>query len=637
MSYVVTSNPFNDVRISTSERESAFSYHNSTSDTYEILPNSEIAVASVKINKSNKVTLTKGMRFYNYMGVYITDALSNQGKTTTIPHQAELLSDITGMSEYEEVDLNTLAKRVATALNESVFNTELYGLFNVNVKYDAADNSFKGLQIESSQRISAKVTPRDTLSATTTFDNLYQTLIDDGDIDATAGLTYDNTDNSLVAQNQPDKWANVATCLQNPIGTSGGLFSVDLTNMTGTNWGVGLSRSDAGDFCPPSFSVPDSEIAMYQMHFYDYVVMGTQSATATDRRLRLYHCVKSRSSDTAGSPVITMREIQYFNNKDSALVNEAAGGTAYNWSTNGANKKISKIMFEIENERVIISFIDDAGAKSLICSSKVQYPKPISDCCRTLYPRVFVQNHSKKMLIDEIGGLSDNNDFKAYHNPKYDWYAWLMNSGTYFTNGGGEMDIRFFNDMDNTEQYVAKGLTDVGANQTLFTLTDYKNVFVVAPDSKHYLPSGGANMANILGFPNRQVVDFAGSANAGVVPAGRGLLWVSIDPSVMLGSLGSLFVRLNQLNIRTLNAGKGQRSMVMYHLPRFDASGNSDGVGLFYEPSQRIYIKLRNTEAIRVNDWWVDIVNEDETLARSLTGKTIVTFHIRDSDTKRES
>ena len=86
---------------------------------------------------------------------------------------------------------------------------------------------------------------------------------------------------------------------------------------------------------------------------------------------------------------------------------------------------------------------------------------------------------------------------------------------------------------------------------------------------------------------------------------------------------------MNQLNIRSMNAGTGYRSMIMYGLPRFDNAGNEVGAGLYFEPSERIYLKLHNATDMKISDFSIDIVNEDETLATSLIGKTIVTFHIR--------
>ena len=75
----------------------------------------------------------------------------------------------------------------------------------------------------------------------------------------------------------------------------------------------------------------------------------------------------------------------------------------------------------------------------------------------------------------------------------------------------------------------------------------------------------------------------------------------------------------------------GCRSQILYALPRFDNGGNEVGTGLFFEPHERIYVKLNNTTELVVTDLSVDVVNENETLARGLVGKTVVTFHIRKS------
>jgi hypothetical protein len=78
----------------------------------------------------------------------------------------------------------------------------------------------------------------------------------------------------------------------------------------------------------------------------------------------------------------------------------------------------------------------------------------------------------------------------------------------------------------------------------------------------------------------------------------------------------------------------GCRSQILYGLPRFDNGGNEVGTGLFFEPNERIYVKLNNTTELVVSDLSIDIVNEDETLARGLVGKTVVSFHIRKSKDK---
>jgi len=91
----------------------------------------------------------------------------------------------------------------------------------------------------------------------------------------------------------------------------------------------------------------------------------------------------------------------------------------------------------------------------------------------------------------------------------------------------------------------------------------------------------------------------------------------------------SLFVRLNNFGLNSYNAGTGSISKILYSLPRFTNSGESSGNGLFFEPSQRVYLPLNNPAPLVVNEFSIDFVNENETLATDLSGKSNVMLHIR--------
>ena len=60
----------------------------------------------------------------------------------------------------------------------------------------------------------------------------------------------------------------------------------------------------------------------------------------------------------------------------------------------------------------------------------------------------------------------------------------------------------------------------------------------------------------------------------------------------------------------------------------FDNAGNDTG-GLFFEPHEKTYLALNNAEELVVNSFDVDIVYDNETLCKAISGKTIVCFHIR--------
>jgi len=92
----------------------------------------------------------------------------------------------------------------------------------------------------------------------------------------------------------------------------------------------------------------------------------------------------------------------------------------------------------------------------------------------------------------------------------------------------------------------------------------------------------------------------------------------------------SMFVRLKNMAINTYNANKQSISNIIYACPKFDAQGNTGGL-LFYEPAERVYVKLNNTEKMIVNSLDIDLVNVNEKVIEDLVGNTLVTLHFRKS------
>jgi len=178
--------------------------------------------------------------------------------------------------------------------------------------------------------------------------------------------------------------------------------------------------------------------------------------------------------------------------------------------------------------------------------------------------------------------------------------------------------------MTTTEQYVpanSRNYTQKGLAPTTGTV-NFNNVMILA-ESDLYTPSKFASSSRLLGFPNRPIVDVATSQVGGKV------CFISDAPPTFMSG-GSVFVRLKNFTISSQNFAKGSESKIIYHLPRFDNSGNEVGA-LFFEPSERMYLKLNNPNEIFLNDIDVEFVYSDEKLCDSLVGKTIVCFHIRES------
>jgi hypothetical protein len=143
----------------------------------------------------------------------------------------------------------------------------------------------------------------------------------------------------------------------------------------------------------------------------------------------------------------------------------------------------------------------------------------------------------------------------------------------------------------------------------------------VDEDTPEFFPSVGANAKDILGFNDDPYV---------IVPNASTTLsetFVSLNVPEQI-STNSIFVRLNNFLQRSINGQTNGVSKIIYHVPRFDNAGNEFG-GLFFEPGERVYIKLHNTTRLMRNEFSLSLVNPDETLATNITGKTIIMLHFR--------
>ena len=103
------------------------------------------------------------------------------------------------------------------------------------------------------------------------------------------------------------------------------------------------------------------------------------------------------------------------------------------------------------------------------------------------------------------------------------------------------------------------------------------------------------------------------------------------DAIPLIQSNKSMFIRLDNFTQRSLNAGTGRPSKILYHIPRFDQSNREVGAGLYYEPQERVYVRLFNTEQLVINEFDLSICDNKEVLVEDLSGQTIICLHVRPS------
>ena len=215
---------------------------------------------------------------------------------------------------------------------------------------------------------------------------------------------------------------------------------------------------------------------------------------------------------------------------------------------------------------------------------------------------VDIQNHS-------YGGLSEITGEYTFH----DWWA------TQSINGNIEqaklIDCNAVKNLTRTHQ---KGLNVNGQ-------CDYKVQFFFAPDSR-YWNTAYCNSQFLVGYPNRSLVNVATT----VSQTSPYTLTFNSDSAPEMKGTQSLFVRLKNMTFTSVNLAKGSQSKILYHLPAFSNSGQRVGA-LFFEPGEKVYLKLNNPSDLFLSTVEIDIVYSDETLATDLQGKTTVVLHIRDA------
>ena len=402
-----------------------------------------------------------------------------------------------------------------------------------------------------------------------------------------------------------------------PLSLTSGSIEIDLTQLGADRdkegeWAVGLTRCvrNQQNLDAPNYYVGDQE------EFWDYMV--TCEIVSTAPMLKIF-----QSLYDANFGAMVMQEFDYRQSRDEDKGNYV--------NLNASN--IESIRFTGTGEQMKIeSFSKVTGKYEILVdgtnASSVLNLKPINQCCWNMYPKFKVPNGAKIGIMKQNGvnitghiygsqntNIANTNDAQV----NVDWWATMVNlSRQQFCEN---VDSRF---MINTDQYqplISKSFTQTGLNAITGSV-DFNNVMILA-ESDLYTPTFFASTSRLLGFPNRPILD------APTSQSGTKVCFVSdIEPKIV--SAGSVFVRLKNFSLNSQNFAKGSQSKIVYHLPRFDNSGNEVGA-LFFEPSERMYLKLNNPNPIYLNDIDVEFVYSDEKLCTSLVGKSIVCFHVRRS------
>ena len=641
-----------------SEDQAPFRFRNHLTNTLKLAPNSEVAVQSVKVNKDGLMRLTRfdnWLQFFNQnLRTNADDPLINNSELSTgMPIVCS--PDMIDANKPEYVNADEFVSRMTTGMKKgwphpdmSEDNTKCQV---VRAGGGIIGGGFEGFRMTYDYHSQPTVNLFDTVPAN--WGNLALTHGEASTMDIDVNgqdITCLTSAPNINAGHPTSDNHNVVWMQNYPMSHNQSELIYDLTGLKegGTQklnggFALGLVRGVNNNFSIIPYCATTDELSAFP-HHYDYVVYSDQVPTVSGSNfyLKVGHMVYDTDRNGGNARPCCMDEIMYWDNVAGDFPASiwkppfVASQGRYNMSTN--INEFDELRFRIANEIVSIDIRSNSGGggakagtwynitsyenRAGLGAPKMSVPKPAGQTCWNLYPKVMIRLAGRNTSLMTYQGKDNGHQTGAGMVDDRDWYVRQLKQGQ--IRRCMEIDTRHYNNLDSALYYVQKGCS--GALGTSI-LTDYENITILAPDRTHYLGTEEANMQNRLGYIARAILD-----NSQAVRVLQAIAYVSdAVPEIM--DFSSQFIRLDNWTQTTQNAGTGRPSKILYHMPRFDTSNREVGTGLYFEPHQRVYVKLNNTEPLHVNELQLTICDNKERLTEDLTGQTIICLHVQVSPT----
>ena len=624
MSLVVLSNQqtFNDTLTSQDIEDSA-RFQNHFTKAVEIPVNSEVAVISAKLNRSQNFTIPRRSQIKVYLGDELSNTQSLED-TTSIPIQVPLYT-----REDRNLTINELRDRLQTQLKKFTLHPEFIDRTVVSASYGTG-NVFDGFNIQ----VSASKNGSANSSAVST---IWHPFCDtSADLEVSACGTY----GQVIKSTTDGLGECCAVGVDSPIATSSGEFHFELKNGSANDfaWSVGLTRplNISGNPRGKSSADPQSVYPYYYevdeapLGFVGYADIRIVKEIG-ETGIRVFQTGAETDEVTYGVGQVVDDEIEYWNG-DSRNSSFTSGSAPVN-SASFTSYKIT-----VENERVSIYGYDwDASAWKLITGAfhtgGVAFndkTKPLNQNEWALYPVVEINGATDDFVhITRWNGAykPDGTNIDYYTET---WYNKIINA-TNRQMGGWDyvlhpqnLDTRSMRSiLDTSNSYTYRHNRGTSPNNSVD-----KDVVYVIGQTDRYLPTGlfstQPDFQGILGFQNPVVNETTFSTNS---DHNSVRLFTSTTQPLTTSSKQA-FIKLDNLNIESFNGATSDISKILYTLPRFDNSGNAVG-SLYFESPDRYYLRLNNTAPLLLNRLDCSVVNIDNTIVQSLYGNTVVLLHFR--------
>ena len=675
MSLIVATNRI-DENTTPQASEKPSNFKNFFRSPIEIEPNSEIAVQSVKIQRSGNVVVGGDDFFCHYFGT-LPETINDVDSLTCLSRTIKPKEGAYSLSGYE--------KEIQRALNEQYDDPRTFGNYSVSAHTNASGEEL-GLEISCVDRGEADTNDiaNSAISAEPTFNiaNPYSYYDGNASIADSNGFTFNASSGSATftrtAANavilSDSRAVGILTGI--PFGLNDGEFKVEVNSASAQPFAVGLSRPQIQAETYENSLITASDVSSVSRRYSG--VRGLDERTAPLENNELYIINASGNYGQIRGPYemydyvfiqdesdnITIAERVYVPDHEVYQLQELAYWE--NGFTGSTGSKLTKAQFHASWDGVefkgkgdeIELFFKRNGssvADKVVSSTLNEGPgnsfNPIGSTTYALYPQMNVCEGSLKITKYEGPGIT------TYKYPTFE-------TGTGFTRYTPGDDM-FSNEAvvevaeekhinvtrtlasnsvdsvvtrcDESAQKLIHSEVDgdyVYSNLNSDDGVDFVHILTVnrftLPNTNDTLSQGQAfpNMGGKLGFRDRAFL--ISNDDAGYV-SGDDTLTIKFTSTSELNKTNiASFIRIPNLTHKSFNGGQSGLSKIIYQLPQFANGGNQYG-SLYFEPGEKTYVKLHNPSKMILNMLQVQVVDSHEKELDSLTGDTQIVFHVRQS------
>jgi len=611
-----------------------FSYRNNISNGFIVEPNSEIALINSTINRGGSFNISKDRKIYVFWGnplptskpyykdedgdeVELSVPIEKQKCTKDIPWEVVIPKGVYTTSQFAKVVEDSLNKQCplpAFGNLETRFgaSADSAGHFTCELKLNAV-NEFKGFKIS---------------IASETYDHSANTRYPQDQVEV---LARDGSGGSYSAGGDLTSPAgsklSIMYHFKQPIHPSEGGFKFTIpTGTMNNNWIIGLVRNNnKGEYMPkdkngaPNYfygaitdqfgnDYNDEIFNNYGGDFFDYCLVGN----GTD--IRLWYLDYDEEND-----MYQMDELEYW---DTATYKGSSGfqSVALTSAYNGGNTDIDiyvqheNIIMEIKGKKITDKQLPAVGSSNY-----------------SLYPKAILGGFDVYGV--NIRGCSRIEGWDSRKDLSYKWWYdplqhELLRRSDYWRTQYVKHNIF---DMYTEEDEIPAGvwiddfrtsITKTQAQVHNINFNSTQRIVLISGDMTGGLYDVDGNIQGFLGFER---IEDEPETETNV------LLKYQTSSARLpeVNSNNAVHVRINDLEMKTLNGNTASFSRIVGSVPRHLGAGNISSGLIYHEPKNLIFLDLHNKEKMIINSIQVDMVNSNETFAADLQDYTSNTFLIR--------